>query len=108
MKRLLTEAAAVEDRFQARMYATGGKKLIRRPDRDAFSKKHNKRPSSQNKDVYAKDEIKDVQPVKKPANAINLVNLYKQCCLKLLQKIHPAVVFPLKYNRELALDMDSL
>ena len=26
----------------------------------------------------------------------------------LLQKIHPAVIFPLKYNNELALDMDCL
>ena len=46
MKRLLMNAAAVEDRFQARMYATGGNKLIRRPDKNAFSKKHNKSPSS--------------------------------------------------------------
>ena len=26
----------------------------------------------------------------------------------MLQKIHPQVIFPLKYNSELALDMDSL
>ncbi len=25
-----------------------------------------------------------------------------------MQKIHPAIIFPLKYNQELALDMDSL
>ena len=42
MKRLLMQAAAVEERFQARMYATGGNKLLRRPDKNAFSKKHNK------------------------------------------------------------------
>ena len=36
------------------MKATGGVKLIRRPDKYAFDKRHNKRPSSrdQNRDVY--------------------------------------------------------
>ena len=47
MRRLLTQAAATEERFQAQMHATGGNKLIRRPNSNAFSKKHNKRPSSQ-------------------------------------------------------------
>ena len=43
------------------MHATGGNKLIRRPDSYAFSKKHNKRPfsadsSQKNKDV---NEVED-------------------------------------------------
>ena len=38
MKRLLVQASAVEDRFKARMRATGGHKLIRRPDTGAFKK----------------------------------------------------------------------
>ena len=44
------------------MHATGGNKLIRRPDSYAFSKKHNKRPSStssqKNKDVQEFEEKK--------------------------------------------------
>jgi len=32
---------------------------------------------------------------------LNLVSVYKQCAFKCMQKIHPSVIYPLKYNREL-------
>ena len=37
-----------------------------------------------------------------------LVTLYKECCSKLSQKVNPTIIFPLKENKELALDMDCL
>ena len=41
------------------MHATGGQKLIRRPDHMAFSKNYNKRPeSSRNRDVYDPDNVR--------------------------------------------------
>lgn len=94
------------------MHATGGNKLIRRPDSYAFSKKHNKRPfsadsSQKNKDVNEVEDSKKKLSVS-PLYKYGLVGLYKQCCNSLNEKIHPSVIFPLKYNQELALDMDCL
>ena len=83
--------------------------MIRRPDTNAFSKKHNKEPSSQNKDVYETEELHEGEQKHTQFRLKHgLVGLYKQCCHKMLEKIHPSVIFPLKYNSELALDMDCL
>ena len=109
------------------MYASGGQKLLRRPDSNAFSKKHNKRPHSaraSQSDAYNRSTMYGSEPLNKQRtvshrksteklvperqNGNALVQLYKMCALKSMQKIHPAVIYPLKYNCELALDMDSL
>ncbi len=94
------------------MYATGGNKLVNRPNSLAFSK-HNKGPSSPNSHQTEELKADKLFEMKRPHTATkkvlpNLVSLYKQCALKTLQKIHPSVIYPLKYNRELQLDMDCL
>ena len=95
------------------MYATGGNKLANRPNSLAFSK-HNKGPSSPNSNLKNEEmKIDKLFEMKRPHTATkkvlpNLVSLHKQCALKTLQKIHPSVIYPLKYNRELQLDMDCL
>ena len=92
------------------MHATGGAKLIKRPNSLAFTK-HNSRPESPNKDVFQSNKKSEAADKKKdqmrPHTAIsktpklNLVSVYKQCAFKSMQKIHPSVIYPLKYNREL-------
>ena len=63
------------------MHATGGNKLIRRPDKNAFSKKHNKQQNggfSRNRDVYEPEEV-STSKQKLPQFRLKhgLVGLYK-------------------------------
>ena len=106
MRGLVRKAIKIQDGFRAQMNADGGERLVKAPNSYAFSKFNtgsNKQPNSGKKDAEFKDGDGGIM-----RRQSELVNLYKQCCFKKSQKIHPAIVFPLKYNNELSLDIDSL